>query len=708
MPVHGTSWATRYGTPGPLGASWVPEDEAWNFCLVSRHAAKVELLLFAEDDPVTPVLTHDLAIPDHKSGHYWHCRVDAGEAPEAAFYAYRVDGPNVGHHAGWNRFDPLKVLLDPYAKAVWFPPQYDREAARHAGCNLGKAMLGVLPRPGNALVEPFDWEGDRTGYRGVRHDRDLVFYELHVKGYTAHESSGVSPELRGTYAGLIEKIPYLKDLGVTAVELMPVFQFDPSEGNFWGYSPVGFFAPHRHYGTAHVQAHNGSGGDPTAHITEFKRLVRALHAAGIEVILDVVFNHTGEGGSDGPTFGMRGIDNATYYLQSKDEREAYFDVTGTGNTVAINDRFVRRMIVDSLLHWVHEYHIDGFRFDLAAVKARNPDGSLNLVDPPIVGDIMTAAGLLGVRMIEEPWDAVGVKQLGLNNPNRMGMQWNDEYRDCVRRFVRGDAGVTKELSKRLQGSPDLFPPTPDFSKRPHQSVNIVTCHDGFTLYDLVSYSKKHNLVNGEDNRDGLEENYSSNNGVEGDGGMTEEIAQLRARQAKNLVAILLLSAGTPLLLAGDEGLRTQHGNNNAWNQDNELGWVDWDRIEANASHRRFLKLLLAFRAACPTIARPTFWGTDATFYGLDGPQKFLPEDRALAMHLRGDRVGGPDLYLCLNAHADGLPFKIMGGEPGDWSVLCDTSAASPGDFPDAGSRPGVGGGSIEVGARSVVCLIRGG
>ncbi|MEM9065363.1 MAG: isoamylase [Planctomycetota bacterium] len=689
MPLHGTEWADRYGTPTPLGATWLSEREAWNFSLVSRHAQRVELLLFREDEPGTPALIREMAFPDNKSGHFWHCRVAAAEAPGAFAYAYRVDGDNVGHDAGWNRFDPLKLLLDPYAKAVWFPPGYDREAARHAGANAGKAMLGVLPSPGGELLEPFDWQGVES----PRHGADLVFYELHLRGFTAHPSSGLSRETRGTYLGLIEKIPYLRDLGVTAVELMPVFQYDSSDGNYWGYSPVGFFAPHAQY---------GSGASPTAHVAELKTMVRELHRAGIEVILDVVFNHTGEGGADGPTFGFRGIDNASYYLQSADREEAYFDVTGTGNTVAINDRFVRRMIVDSLLHWVGEYHIDGFRFDLAAVKARNPDGSLNLTDPPIVGDIMAAPGLQGVRMIEEPWDAAGVKQLGLNNPNRMGMQWNDEYRDCVRRFVRGDGGNTRELADRIAGSPDLFPPTLEYAKRPFQSVNIVTCHDGFTLYDLVSYSHKHNLANGEDNRDGLGENYSSNHGIEGDEGLTKEIRLLRERQARNYHAILMLSAGTPLLLAGDEGLRTQGGNNNTWNQDNELGWIDWGRLEANASHREFLKRLLALRNAFPTLVRPTYWGGDASWYGLDGPQRFFDEDRALALRLTG-RDGESDLYLCLNAHSEPLPFTVQ-GEARRWRIALDTSGGTP-----EVQVPGADGpftrSPIEVAGRSVVLLI---
>lgn len=684
---NGSGWVAEEGTPFPLGASWIETGRAWNFAITSRHAERVTLLLYSKANPAEPVLERTLDYLQSKSGHIWHCRVPKDEAPDAYAYAWRFEGPGGRTDLGWHGFDSEKVLLDPYAEAVWFPPGFDRARATVAGDNSGAAPLGVLPAPGSPLIASFDW-GEAPQ---PKHERDLVIYELHVRGFTMHESSGVDPERRGTYLGVIDKIPYLKDLGITAVELMPVFQWDPQERNYWGYAPINFFAPSVHF---------SAGKTPEAAVVEFKQMVRALHEAGIEVILDVVYNHTGEGGINGPTYSWRGIDNASYYLHDDDPAKRYFDVTGTGNTVAANDRFARRMIVDSLLHWAREYRVDGFRFDLAAFALRNTDGSLNLTDPPIVGDIMQRDELLKLRLIEEPWDAAGLYQLGLNSPTRMGSQWNDQFRDDVRRFVRGDAGMTEPVSLRVQGSPDLFPHGIGFCKHPWQSVNLVTAHDGFTLYDLVSYNKKHNEANGEGNADGLNENYSFNHGFEGDTGVTAAVRALRTQQAKNMLALLLLSAGTPMITAGDEGLRTQGGNNNAWNQDNATSWIDWARLEEHAEVTGFVKKLLAFRAGCPTLVRSRFWREDVAFYGLDTAHNFMPEDRALAYRISGASVGGPDLYIAANMLDAELPFTVCGAEPGErWGVELATGREPTLEAAGDATR-------FELAAKSIALLFR--
>lgn len=530
------SWESFEGLPFPLGATWIAEGEAWNFAVYSEHAEHVALLLYGDEDPTSPILTRRLDHLRNKSGPVWHCRIPKGEMKGARFYAYQVDGPREPNHG----FDPDKTLFDPYTRALHFPPGFDRKAAIGPGANAGRAPVGLIA----ADREPFDWARDRR----PRHESDAVIYELHVRGFTAHPSSGVADGRRGTFAGLIDKIPYLVELGVTVVELMPVFQFDPGEGNYWGYNPISFFAPHNMY------AHRCEMCDQH---TEFRELVRALHVAGLEVVLDVVCNHTGEGDHAGPVYSFKGLDNDTYYILSGRPDAPYADFSGTGNTLNCAHRYVRRMVLDSLRYWAREMRVDGFRFDLASVFARRPDGSLSYEDPPIFGDIASDPDLADLRLVAEPWDAAGAYQLGRAFPGLTWAQWNGRFRDDVRRFVRGDAGMVPELMRRLYGSDDFFPDDRTSAYHAWQSVNYVTSHDGFTLWDLVSYSAKRNWANGQGNRDGTDDNLSWNCGWEGDEGVTPGVLALRKRQAKNFLCLLLLANGTPMLRAGDEFLHTQ-------------------------------------------------------------------------------------------------------------------------------------------------------
>ena len=430
-----SDWSAAEGSPVPLGATWIESAQAWNFALYSKHAESVTLLLYAEADLVTPVFIFPFDYLRNKSGRVWHCRLARADLHGARFYAYLLGGPAPQGGFAWHCFDPDKILLDPYAKSVFFPPAFDRAAAAHPGSNAGKAPLGLLARAG----EVFDCGEDRR----PRHEADTIIYELHVRGFTNNPNSDVRPDRRGTFAGLVEKIPYLKDVGVTAVELMPIFQFDPKEGNYWGYMPLSFFAPHHAYGSRpeDCDQHNA-----------FRTMVKALHAADIEIILDVVYNHTAEGDQTGPVYSYKGIDNSTYYLMSGRPGNPYENFSGAGNTLHCANRFVRKMIVDSLRYWVKEMHVDGFRFDLASVFARNEDGSLNLKDPPIFGDILSDPDLADIRLIAEPWDAAGAYQLGRSFPATRWFQWNGRFRDDVRRFMRGDPGLVPALMQRLYGA----------------------------------------------------------------------------------------------------------------------------------------------------------------------------------------------------------------------------------------------------------------
>jgi glycogen operon protein len=562
--------AAVVGRSAPLGATI--GSGGVNFSLYSRGASRVDLLFFDRQDSIDPcrVITLDGEI--NRTYHYWHCFIP-GVRP-GQIYGYRIDGP-FDPEKGM-RFDAAKVLLDPYGRGVVVPMAYSRKAAQGKGDTAATAMRSVV-----VDSSLYDWEGDAP----LRlPSSQSIIYEMHVKGFTRHPSSGVSEEIRGTYRGLIEKIPYLQDLGISAVELLPVFQFDPQDCppdrvNYWGYAPVSFFAPHQAYSFRQ---------DPVGPVDEFRDMVKALHRAGIEVILDVVFNHTAEGKHDGPTVCFRGIENNAYYILEKD-RSRYADYSGTGNTLNANHPIVRRMIVDSLRYWIQEMHVDGFRFDLASILARDSSGQL-MSNPPVLWDIESDPALAGTKMIAEAWDAAGLYQVG-SFLGDSWKEWNGRFRDDVRSFFRGEDGSVCRFADRLLGSHEIYRHK---EREAEQSVNFVTCHDGFTLNDLVSFERKHNEANGEDNRDGGNDNRSWNCGVEGPTN-DPAIEKLRNRQVKNFLTVTLLSLGLPMFAMGDEVRRTQHGNNNAYCQDNALNWFDWSLLWKHADVLRFVKLLTARR-----------------------------------------------------------------------------------------------------------------
>ena len=540
-------------------------------------------------------------------------------------------------------------------------------------------------------AEAFDWGIDRS----PRHESDLVIYEVHVKGFTYGPASEVDEDSRGTFAGIVEKIPYLKDLGVTAVELLPVHQFDPLEDNYWGYMTLNFFAPHHAYCDRALRC-----GQPN----QFKRMVRALHEADIEVILDVVYNHTAEGDHRGPVYSFKGIDNSSYYMASGDPRAPYLNYSGTGNTIHGANSQVRQLILDSLRYWAKEMHVDGFRFDLASIFARNSDGSLNVDQPGFFGEIASDPELARIRLIAEPWDAGGAYQLGRSFPSLRWRQWNGGFRDDIRRFVRGEPGMVARLATRLYGSDDLFPDSRLYAFHPWQSINYVAAHDGFTLYDLVSYDRRHNLGNGHDNRDGPQEEYSWNCGWEGDDGAPAEVMALRKRQAKNLCCLLMLANGTPMFRMGDEFLQTQAGNNNPYNQDNETSWLDWRRLSEHGDVYRFFKLMIGFRKAHPSLCRSRFWRDDVRWYGVGKEVDASFESRSLAFYLDGASQGDRDIYAMINAWWEPLTFGLQEGEPGQWRRVIDTDA--PDDFLAPGHEAVVEGREYRVGPRSVVVLVR--
>jgi len=556
----------KEGKSSPLGATLSPEGS--NFSVYSKHATGIELLLFDCVDDGQPARVIRINPSTNRTYHYWHVFVPGVTAGQ--IYGYRVEGP-FDPRSGM-RFDPDKILIDPYGRATVVPKNYSREAAQTEGDNASVAMKSVV-----VDSSAYDWEGDAPLNRPA--SRTIV-YEMHVRGFTRHPSSGVSERKRGTFAGLIEKIPYLQELGVTAVELMPVFQFDAQDApsarvNYWGYAPVSFFAPHPAYSSRH---------DSLGPLVEFRDMVKELHRAGIEVILDVVFNHTTEGDHNGPTLSLRGLDNRTYYILDED-RSRYANYSGTGNTLSTDHPIVRRMILDSLRYWVAEMHVDGFRFDLAAILGRDESGQV-LSNPPVLWDIESDPALAGTKLIAEAWDASGLYQVG-SFIGDSWKEWNGQFRDDVRSFLRGENGFVGRFADRLLGSPAIYSHE---EREAEQSVNFVTCHDGFTLNDLVSYDHKHNEANGEDNRDGTNDNRSWNCGVEGP---TDDLTveKLRSRQVKNFLTITMIAAGMPMILMGDEVRRTQLGNNNAYCQDNETSWFDWTLLASHRDVHRFVARL---------------------------------------------------------------------------------------------------------------------
>lgn len=650
------------GLAAPLGATVMAGGV--NFSIYSRDATLIELLFFETVDDAEPSRIIQLDESGHRSYHYWHAFVHGIVAGQ--IYAYRAHGPNLP--AQGLLFDPDKVLIDPYGLLVLTPRDYSREAASRPGSNAAQALKSVV-----VDLKSYDWEGDEPPATSAV---ESIIYELHVRGFTGHENSGVSPELRGTYAGLVEKIPYLKDLGITAVELLPVFQFDPTDApsgltNYWGYQPISFFAPHLPY---------SSRPDPLACLDEFRDMVKALHRAGIEVILDVVFNHTTEGGQGGPTLSYRGLANNTYYILDGGDPAQYKDFTGCGNTLNANHSIVRRMIQDSLRYWVSEMHVDGFRFDLASVFSRDLSGH-PMPHPAVIWDIESDPLLSGTKLIAEAWDAGGLYQVGTFAGDAW-QEWNGRFRDDVRKFVKGDAGSVSAVAARILGSPDIFGQE---ERDAEQSVNFVTCHDGFTLSDLVSYNQKHNEANREGNRDGQDENLSWNCGVEGEA-TDDAIEALRNRQAKNFLALLMLSAGMPMLLMGDEVRRTQGGNNNAYCQDNELSWFDWSLLKKHADIHRFVQVLCEMRTArgevsltqslslCELIER-----TSIKWHGLElGQPDWSESSRSIAFQLTG-RGGHYQLFGIFNSYWEALRFELPRSEACPWRRCIDTALAAPDD-----------------------------
>jgi glycogen operon protein len=662
----------------------VPEASAYNFAIYSQTASALSLLLYAPNNLTNPVRQVDFNPLVNKSDDIWHCRVSAADAAGAAYYSFRTQSPSNVTGSGV-LFADGKELLDPYANQIYFPPGFRLGKAIGQGSNAGQAALGVLP---STNPSAFDWGNDVYPLHGS----DLVIYEMHVRGFTKNANSTLQAGRAGTYLGVIDKVPYLVSLGVTAVELMPVFCFEPNGSNYWGYMPMSFFVPHPSYAS-----------DPANATSEFRQMVKALHAAGIEVILDVVFNHTAENGIGGPTYGFKGLDNPVYYLTSGSPPTSYTDDTGTGNTLDAAARPMRRLLLDSLRFWVTEMHVDGFRFDLASVLDRRADGSLDPGDPPIFAELAADPALADTRLIAEPWDASNGYLLGRGFPGLNWMQWNGRFRDLVKQAVRGDDGCISELVTRIYGSDDLFPDDPANARHPWQSVNFVVSHDGFTLYDTVAYNSKHNEANGENNTDGPSENFSWNCGYEGDVGVPSDVMDLRRRQIKNFWAILMMSNGSPMVRMGDEFLQTQGGNSNPYNQDNATSWLDWSRLSANQDIFRFASMLIAFRKAHPSISRSRFWREDVSWFGTAGSPDFSASSHTLAYLVRGASQKDTDIYVIINLYSEDLTFAIQ--EPGPWKLAFDTSKATPQDIYAPGSEPQLGS-SLTVKARSVIAAIK--
>ena len=681
------TWSETEGSPQPPGATWLEKEKSYNFSLYSRHATDVTLLLYTARDLVNPVLRVPLNHLIHKSGSAWHCRLAAEKVANASYYAYSVEGPH-SPSGDCNFFDPDKVLVDPHCRLIFFPPNFRRSASAGRGSNAGRAPVGVLP----SSTLPFDWGVDTR----PRHASDTIIYEMHVRGFTKRANSGVSTDKRGTFAGVIDKIPYFKELGITVVELMPVFQYDPDENDYWGYMPLNFFTPHQSYSVASNAAES---------VVEFKAMVKALHQAGMELILDVVYNHTTEAGADGPTYSYRGICNSSYYLLDESMTH-YRNDTGTGNVLRSAHPVVRKLIIDSLRFWVLDMHVDGFRFDLASIFSRNNDGSINLDDPPLISEITGGAEYGNVRLIAEAWDPASY-ELGRSFPGQSWSQWNGKFRDDVRAFVKTDPGKIGDLMTRLYGSSDLFPDYLDNAYHSYQSINYVTSHDGFCLYDLVAYNTKHNQANGQNNSDGTDDNLSWNCGWEGDQDVPAEVMRLRKQQIKNFFTILMVSNGTPMFCAGDEFMNTQHGNNNPWNQDNETTWLDWDLREKNKDIFRFFKGMIAFRKAHPSLSRSRFWREDVSWYGVNGQVDLGYLSHSLAFCLHGGSQQDRDIYVMINAYWEELNFQIQEGNAGQWMRLVDTSMPSPFDLLEIGKEKALESLNYEVKARSVVVLLQG-
>jgi len=681
----------RFDHPLPYGA--ILHETGVQFVVFSRSATAMRVLLYDKvtDREPREIIDFDPAL--NRWGDIWSVFVPGVKASQ--LYHFQADGPH--EPARGHRFDPQARLIDPYARAL-------------AGRFL-PADDGIIRPPKCVVIDDqFDWQGDRHLRRELS---ETIIYEMHVRGFTRSKSSGA--EYPGTYLGVIEKIPYLKSLGVTAVELMPVHEFPihdcfgqkPPRSNYWGYDPMNFFSPHRGYAV---------GTEPGSQVVEFKQMVRALHQAGIEVILDVVFNHTSEGNEHGPTFSFKGLENRVYYMLENGGRH-YRNYTGCGNTLNGNHPIVREMIFHCLRHWVHNYHVDGFRFDLASILSRDRDGNL-AANPPVVEAIAEDPLLADTKIIAEAWDAAGAYQVGSFASLRWA-EWNGRYRDDLRRFWRGDPHMIGPLATRLAGSSDLYQPG---GRNPYHSINFITSHDGFPMNDLVSYNEKHNDANGEGNRDGDNHNLSYNYGAEGPT-RSSTIRKIRLRQIKNMMASLLLSQGVPMILSGDECRRTQRGNNNAYCQDNPISWFDWRRVKRHAGLVRFCQSLIAFRRAEPTIRQPDFLTgqpyrpgglPDASWYNSEGNAvDWGASEKSLAVLWAAcptrNVLDPPNHHVLIFMHAGVEPKRFHIPVPArdlHWRMFINTAADSPKDIhPDLDGPIPPADGTVILESRSLVCFV---
>ena len=704
------------GKPLPIGATL--SGRGVNFSVFSRNASFLTLILFESAERGSMYREIKLCGTDNRTGDIWHCHIPGLKA--GACYLYRAAGPYIPEKG--LRFNPNKTLIDPYAKALTDLSNWEMKASSgydlyDESKDLSYSYVDdIYNQPRCVVVDDgdFDWQGDRPLNYPLRFS---VLYETHVRGLTRHPNSGVSAP--GTYRGVIEKIPYFKDLGVTSLEFLPIQEFNENEvsfvspttrkrlKNYWGYSTVAFFAPKGSY------AHDHS---PGAQVREFKEMVRELHKAGIEVILDIVFNHTAEGSEMGPTFSFRGFDNTVYYMLDKNRRY-YKNYSGCGNTVNCNHPVVRSFILDCLRYWVIEMHVDGFRFDLGSILGRDENGQL-MENPPVLQLIAEDPVLRNTKIIAEAWDAGGAYQVGWF-PGGRWAEWNDRFRDDMRRYWCGDWKQTRHLATRLSGSSDLYLRD---GRKPFHSINFITSHDGFTLRDLVSYEKKHNAENGENNRDGGDHNLSANFGVEGPS-TDVKIEALRVQQMKNFIASMLVSLGTPMLLGGDEFGRTQKGNNNAYCQDNEISWYDWSLLEKNSSLYRFTKMMIAFRRRHPGFMRPEFYtGRDGYYNAIpdilwfDENGKTADWDEigpCLALRLDGTKADAladkddNDFFIMFNSGGKSVDFKICDPLAGKhWERAVDTALPFPDDILPHGSEVSLDGRSVyKVKGHSMVVLI---
>lgn len=682
------------GVQHPLGAT--PDEKGVNFSLFSENAESVQLLLFENHNDKSPLKVIDFDPKINRTFHFWHLYVE-GLKPGVS-YGYKINGPN--DKSSGHRFNPNKLLLDPYSKGntneLW-----DRVSACGDEDNTDKSMRSII-----IDWSKYDWKGDVKINRPMK---DSIIYEMHVGGFTKNKNSGA--KYPGAFKGVIEKIPYLKELGITAVELLPVFEFDSKEilkikddgeilRNYWGYSTFSFFAPHAAYCTTP---------DEGTHLDEFRDMVKELHKAGIEVILDVVFNHTNEGNHEGPVINFKGIDNIIHYYLSPESREFYFDYSGCGNTLNCNHPVVEKFIFDCLRFWVEEMHVDGFRFDEGSILSRGETGE-PLKHPPILWNIELSEVFADTKLIAEAWDAAGLYQIGGFPGYRWG-EWNGKYRDAVRRFLKGDGGIIGDVADRIAGSASIYQHS---RHKPTNSVNFVACHDGMTLWDLVSFNSKNNWANGENNNDGIDDNLSWNSGFEGN---TEDpaIISFRKRRVKNFLALLLLSNGVPMLLSGDETGKSQNGNNNVYCQDNELAWFDWDLTVKNKDLLRFTQMMIKFRKDNESLRRDDFFSgainsrgvADISWHGvkLNNPGWNDPIAKALAFTVASFKIQEPDIHVMLNMHYEPLVFELPAIAKTKWYRFADTSLESPNDVVTKSKMKALSSNSYKVNEYSICILV---